>query len=202
MNRLMISMLAICLASAAPTVLWAGDEKHEQSKPSGGQASHPTGSNESQPSGAEHVSRPESGTRHVTTHTSITHTTSRYHHTTTTHVTIYHRHVTTSTVTKARIIETSHVKVDIATYRRNVTARLRFHYGDYRAPAGYAYRRWSYGERLPAVYFGRDYWIPNYLNFGLPWAPDGYVWVRYGSDAILIDEYTGEIVQVDYGVFY
>lgn len=142
---------------------------------------------------------------HVTTyrrHTTTTHVTAYHHHTTTTHVTTFHRHVTTSTTTKARIIERSHINVDIATYRRNVTARLRFHYGDYRAPPGYAYRRWTFGERLPGEYYGRDYWIPNYVNFGLPWAPDGYVWVRYGSDAILIDENTGVIIQVDYGVFY
>jgi len=31
--------------------------------------------------------------------------------------------------------------------------------------------------------------------------PDGYVWVRYGDDALLIDEYSGDIIQVEYDVF-
>jgi len=30
----------------------------------------------------------------------------------------------------------------------------------------------------------------------------GYVWVRYGPDALLIDTYTGEIIQVRYDVFW
>jgi len=126
-------------------------------------------------------------------------------HGTSHHLTVSH-HVSTRyrTATRHPVAshETTHAHIDIATYRRNVTAERRFHYGDYRAPHGYAYRRWSFGEHLPAVYFGRDYWIPNYWNFGLAWAPEGCEWVRFGPDAILVDIGTGEIVQVDYGVFY
>ena len=32
--------------------------------------------------------------------------------------------------------------------------------------------------------------------------PPGTVWVRYGRDALLIDRYTGEVIQVEYSVFY
>ncbi len=217
MNRMMISAFAICLAAAAPTVLWA----QAAGQPQRGQPVHHATPSKAPTGGSQGVTHRvgTSSTVHWTTHkttthkiftrttayhhrTTITHAAVYHRHTTITHATTYHRHVITSTVTKTRIIERSHVKVDIATYRRNITAERRFHYGDYRAPAGYAYRRWTYGERLPGEYYARDYWILNYLNFGLPWAPDGYVWVRYGSDAILIDENTGEIVQVDYGVFY
>ena len=35
----------------------------------------------------------------------------------------------------------------------------------------------------------------------MPPPPDA-VWVRYGDDALLIDRYTGEVIQVEYGVFY
>ncbi len=94
------------------------------------------------------------------------------------------------------------VTVDISSYRRNITADRHYHYGDYNAPRDYSYRRWSYGDRLPSEYYTRDYWLANFLNFGLMQPPDGYVWVRYGSDALLVDEYTGEVVQVVYGVFY
>lgn len=92
--------------------------------------------------------------------------------------------------------------VDLHAYQRNVSAPRHFQAGSYRAPQGYSYRRWSWGQRLPAVYFGRDYWISDYSSYGLFAPPYGLVWVRFGPDALLIDEYSGEIVQVDYGVFY
>jgi Ni/Co efflux regulator RcnB len=55
---------------------------------------------------------------------------------------------------------------------------------------------------LPAIYWGHDYWITDFLAFGLFAPPTGYVWVRYGPDALLIDQYTGEVIQVDYDAFY
>jgi Ni/Co efflux regulator RcnB len=86
--------------------------------------------------------------------------------------------------------------------RLNVQASRQFHNGDYRQPAGYQSRHWSYGERLPHSYFARDYWLMDYVSFGLFAPPDGLVWVRVGNDALLIDEISGDVVQVDYGVFY
>ncbi len=94
------------------------------------------------------------------------------------------------------------VNVNIGAYRRNITAQHHYHFGTYRAPRGYSYHRFSYGDRLPQEYFARDYWIVSFGDFGLMSPPDGYVWVRYGPDAVLIDEYTGEIVQIVYGQFY
>lgn len=201
MNRVMISAFAICLAAAASTALSAQENRHDQGGQSAQHATPPTA-----PTGGLQGQTHRVGTiqdHGATSHTTTTHTTSRYHGTPAgvNPSSRYHR-TTTGTATNERVMERSHVRVDIATYHRNVTAERRFHYGDYRAPRGYEYRRWTYGERLPAIYFGRDYWIPNYINFGLAYAPDGYVWVRYGSDAILIDEYTGEIVEVVYNVFY
>jgi hypothetical protein len=32
--------------------------------------------------------------------------------------------------------------------------------------------------------------------------PPGTVWVRDNTDALLIDRYTGEVIEVDYNVFY
>jgi Ni/Co efflux regulator RcnB len=86
--------------------------------------------------------------------------------------------------------------------RLNVQASHQFHDGNYRQPAGYQTRRWSYGDRLPQAYFARDYWLTDYVTFGLFAPPDGLVWVRVGDDALLIDEDSGDVVQVDYGVFY
>jgi Ni/Co efflux regulator RcnB len=39
------------------------------------------------------------------------------------------------------------------------------------------------------------------MAFALEVPPAGYEWVRVGSDALLIDTNTGEILQTEYGVF-
>jgi Ni/Co efflux regulator RcnB len=172
MKKLLISASLISLVSAIPTML-AAQEQPGGRPPS---ESHPP------PMAAPHAA-------------------STYHPTVAPHPTTHYR--TTSHVTVSRSVrEPTHVHIDISTYHRNITAERRFHYGEYRAPAGYEYRRWTYGERLPREYFAQDYWIANYLNFGLPWAPDGCEWVRFGPDALLVDVDTGEIIQVVYGVFY
>jgi len=85
---------------------------------------------------------------------------------------------------------------------RNFTAPRRFHVGTYQRPRGWYYRRWSYGDYLPAAFFVSTYWLTDYLAFGLEPPPPGLVWVRYGDDALLVDRYSGEVVQVEYGVFY
>lgn len=87
-------------------------------------------------------------------------------------------------------------------FRRNMQSPQHFRSGRYRAPHGYQQHRWGYGERLPRPYFVRDYWISNFLMFGLFAPPSDLVWVRVGNDALLIDRDSGEIVQVRYGVFY
>lgn len=90
----------------------------------------------------------------------------------------------------------------INSMRLNVQATHHFHNGNYNAPTGYQARRWSYGDRLPHGYYSRNYWLTDYLMFGLFAPPDGLVWVRVGDDALLVDEISGDVVQVDYGVFY
>lgn len=87
-------------------------------------------------------------------------------------------------------------------YQRNFRAEHRFSYGAYRRPEGWYYRQWRYGEFLPTLFWARDYWINNWWMFDLPIPPYGYEWVRYGDDALLINVYTGEILEVEYGVFY
>ena len=90
----------------------------------------------------------------------------------------------------------------INSLRLNVQSSHRFHNGDYRVPAGYQTRHWGYGERLPRGYFASDYWIGDFLMFGLFAPPTDLVWVRVGDDALLVDRYSGDIVQVRYDVFY
>jgi len=91
---------------------------------------------------------------------------------------------------------------DRGAYQRDVTAGERFHYGAYDRPRGWYYRRWSYSDYLPQMFWARDYWLTDWWMFDLPIPPYGYEWVRYGDDAILVNVYTGQILQVDYGVFY
>ena len=95
-----------------------------------------------------------------------------------------------------------HARPDYSKYRRAVTAPRRFRIGTYHAPRGYSYRRWNYGQYLPSVYWGRSFWLSNFMVYGLFAPPPDAVWVRYGPDALLIDRYTGEIISVQYNVFY
>ncbi len=72
----------------------------------------------------------------------------------------------------------------------------------YVEPQGWYYQRWAYGEILPDIFWSRQYWLPNYAEFGLLDPPYGYVWVRYGNDALLVDVESGQILSVEYGIFY
>jgi Ni/Co efflux regulator RcnB len=87
-------------------------------------------------------------------------------------------------------------------FRRAFNAPRHYHHGSYHRPSGYYAHRWTLGEFLPALFFTRSYWIDDYSDFDLSDPPDGTHWVRYGNDALLIDEDTGEVIQVVYGMFY
>lgn len=94
-------------------------------------------------------------------------------------------------------------KVDVSRYRRAVRATRRFHASrPWVAPRGYSYRRFSLGQRIPALLLVSTYFLTDYSLYGLEPAPYGYVWVRDGSDAVLVDRYTGEVIQVQYDIFY
>jgi Ni/Co efflux regulator RcnB len=47
-----------------------------------------------------------------------------------------------------------------------------------------------------------DFFLTSYWLYGLDPPPPDYVWVRDGPDAVLVDRYTGEVIQVVYDVFY
>lgn len=87
-------------------------------------------------------------------------------------------------------------------YERNYSAQRHYRFGRYERPRGWYARRWTFGEFLPSLFWSQNYWISDYSAFGLPYPPPGCVWVRYGDDALLIDRYTGEIIQVIYNIFY
>jgi len=68
--------------------------------------------------------------------------------------------------------------------------------GRYRAPWGYSggYRRWGIGVRIDPIFFAQDYWIDNPDYYRLPPAYGNYRWVRYYNDALLVDIYSGMVV--------
>jgi len=91
--------------------------------------------------------------------------------------------------------------VDRAAYQHNFQAARSFHIGVYNRPAGWVAHRWAYGEVLPRAYWAPPYIIADYWLFALEVPPVGYEWVRDDTDAILVNVSTGEILQVEYGVF-
>jgi Ni/Co efflux regulator RcnB len=87
-------------------------------------------------------------------------------------------------------------------FHQNFRAQQRFRAPSYRRPPGYYARRWGWGQVLPSFFWTRDYWLTDYYDYDLPPPPFGAIWVRVGDDALLIDQDSGEIIEVDYGVFY
>jgi Ni/Co efflux regulator RcnB len=90
---------------------------------------------------------------------------------------------------------------DRGSYQRVVYIHHPFSYGVYRRPHGWYYRRWGYGDTLPSFFWVRDFWIDSWWMFDLPIPPYGYEWIRYGDDALLVNVETGEVLQVQYGLF-
>lgn len=91
--------------------------------------------------------------------------------------------------------------VDRTVYQHNYQAARVYHVGVYRHPPGWAPRRWGYGQILPRAYWAAPYILADYWLFALEVPPAGYEWVRDDTDALLVNTSTGEILQVEYGVF-
>jgi hypothetical protein len=71
----------------------------------------------------------------------------------------------------------------------------------YAWPPGFAYRPWGVGYRLPPVFLGQPYWVPNPAFYRLPPAWGGGRWVRYGPDALMVQA-NGVVIQVVRGVWF
>jgi len=82
--------------------------------------------------------------------------------------------------------------------------RNAFHLPRYYAPRGwnYGYRRLNIGFTLSAGLFGNNYWIGEPDYYGLPDAYGPYRWVRYYNDALLVDIYSGQVVDTVYDIFW
>jgi Ni/Co efflux regulator RcnB len=91
--------------------------------------------------------------------------------------------------------------VDRGVYQHNFQAEQTFHIGPYHPPRGWNGQRWVYGQILPRGFWAAPYILADYWLFSLEVPPVGCEWVRSGDDALLVDTNTGEILQVEYGVF-
>ena len=80
--------------------------------------------------------------------------------------------------------------------------RSLFHLGFYYDPFGWGYQPFSIGWRLWPSYYSSRYWINDPWMYRLPYAPPGYVWVRYWNDAILVDTWSGTVADVIPGFFW
>jgi len=80
--------------------------------------------------------------------------------------------------------------------------RSRFHLSLYYDPFGWGYQPYSVGLRLWPNYYSSNYWINDPWQYRLPYAPPGTQWVRYYNDALLVDMYSGQVVDVLYNFFW
>ncbi|MEO6093542.1 MAG: RcnB family protein [Novosphingobium sp.] len=75
--------------------------------------------------------------------------------------------------------------------------------GRYRSPYNdWSYRRLSIGFSLAPLFYSSSYWIDDPYTYRLPQAYGPYRWVRYYDDALLVDIYSGEVVDTIYDIFW
>jgi hypothetical protein len=80
--------------------------------------------------------------------------------------------------------------------------RSHFHLGLYYDPYGWDYFRYGVGWRLWPSYYRSSYWLNDPWQYRLPPAYGPYRWVRYHYDAVLVNIYTGEVVDIVYNFFW
>jgi len=204
MKTLFFAALSVSLIAA--TGLWAdehrhsGASNHEQHEPhaaSSHRESHPStheshGMRSEPHRGTEHRDIHRGGTAHRTVHREVHRTVHREVHR---NVEV-HRHVTVRRKVEIR------GGARLAHFHRSFRAPRRFHIRAWLPPRGFRYRRFYVGERIPAILLAADFFILDYAAYGLDYPGSEYVWVRDGDDAVLVDRYTGEVIEVEYDVFY
>jgi hypothetical protein len=91
-------------------------------------------------------------------------------------------------------------RYDWRSYRSRYSSLFRL--GRYYDPYGWGYRRFSIGFSLYPSYYGSNYWLNDPWQYRLPPAYGPYRWVRYYDDALLVNVYSGEVVDVLYNFFW
>ncbi|THD79931.1 MAG: hypothetical protein E7812_08630 [Phenylobacterium sp.] len=95
-----------------------------------------------------------------------------------------------------------HPKWTPGRYPHAYESHHRFRGWIYHRPPHVFVRAWAYGDILPSAWFTPDYLIEDWWDFDLPAPPYGYDWVRVDNDALLVDAYTGRVVQVVRDLFW
>jgi hypothetical protein len=92
-------------------------------------------------------------------------------------------------------------RYDWQRYRDNHRSiyRIGRYYSPYR---NYSYRRVTIGFSLGSLFYGSRYWIDDPWYYRLPEVYGPYRWVRYYDDVLLVNVYTGEVVDVIYDFFW
>lgn len=86
--------------------------------------------------------------------------------------------------------------------RHRDSHRSLYRLGGYRDPYGSRYRRFTIGFSLFPSYYQSNYWLDDPFMYRLPRAYGPYRWVRYYGDALLVNIYSGQVVDVVHGVFW
>jgi len=77
-----------------------------------------------------------------------------------------------------------------------------FQLSSYYDPFGWGYSPYQIGWRMWPSYYSSNYWINDPWYYRLPYAPPGTRWVRYWDDAVLVDTWSGQVVDVIYNFFW
>ena len=80
--------------------------------------------------------------------------------------------------------------------------RTRYQVGPYLWPRGFGIRLWGVGEWLPTPFYLDNQYLIDYWRFGLYEPPLGCRWVRVGNDALLVDDFNGEVLDAIYDLFW
>jgi len=91
-------------------------------------------------------------------------------------------------------------KYDWYNWRRK--HRSIFHLGFYYDPFGWGYNPFQIGWRMWPSYYRSSFWINDPWYYRLPYAPPGTRWIRYYDDAILVDTWSGQVIDVIYNFFW
>jgi len=77
-----------------------------------------------------------------------------------------------------------------------------FRLGFYYDPFGWNYYRYGIGWRLWPHYYRSSYWLHDPWMYRLPPVYGPYRWIRYWDDALLVNIYTGQVVDVIHNFFW
>ncbi len=87
--------------------------------------------------------------------------------------------------------------------RYRYSNRNLFSVGRYYAPFdNYRYSRFSIGLRIGQPFYSDRYWLNDPWRYRLPPAYAGTRWVRYYDDVLLVDTYSGQVLDVIYDFFW